>query len=420
MSTSLLVLSALLGAAPAVPRVFSAAGALEQVRTAFERRGRVAPVEDDTLGAAATLLARRALAEGVDPAASVASISDAVSRSGGFLPNPHAWILRANRPEALRDALARKKDLAAYPATRVGAGWAESGGRYALALLMVERKAVLDPFPHHLPRTGLSQTLSGKLLPPLSAPELFVTRPNGEVERPTVQRVGDDGFSTPLHFGAPGHYAVEVVGHGPAGPEVAALFSVWVGEAPPVARAPERISDSEPAPEDASAPRILARIDRLRASAGLPPLTDDPALDALARAYSARMAHEHFMAHVDPSGETLSDRLRRAGYAFETAGENLASAPSARAAESSLERSPGHRANLLEPRFDRAGVGIAVEHVDGVRQVLITELFARATHRNENALSPATSRSTGKRTSRVTTRTTFGDPTPRNPSTAPD
>lgn len=105
-------------------------------------------------------------------------------------------------------------------------------------------------------------------------------------------------------------------------------------------------------------------LNQARATAGLPALQLDPALSAIARAHSEAMRDRGFFDHRDPTtGKTFTDRLRDGGQAFRTAGENLAmltnAADPAGFAHSNLFASPEHRADMLNPTFDRVGVGVA-------------------------------------------------------------
>lgn len=97
-----------------------------------------------------------------------------------------------------------------------------------------------------------------------------------------------------------------------------------------------------------------------RTSAGLPPLTDDPKLMAMAREQAQLMARRNQISHsVD--GQSFSLRLEKSGYAFSAAGENIAEGQrDAAEAVSDWMHSPGHRANLLSREFTQIGTAVAV------------------------------------------------------------
>lgn len=174
--------------------------------------------------------------------------------------------------------------------------------------------------------------------------------------------------------------------------------------------------------------RIHQRTNEVRQSRGWLPLALDPDLERVARYHSQRMAHVGRIFHKAPDGETLSDRLEKQGYdilskargqsfchncgadlrAFTApnycgecgvemlaverspgvSGENVAviryTAPKQELpseyeiAVSVVDRwlnSPGHRENLLDDRFEREAIGIALTEQSGT-QLYITQHFS--------------------------------------------
>ena len=110
----------------------------------------------------------------------------------------------------------------------------------------------------------------------------------------------------------------------------------------------------------------LARWDNGR----LPPLKHEPLLDASSEAHSQAMAQRHFVAHCDlDTRSTFSSRMSAAGYAWNSAAENIAWGYSTPAAViAGWMGSAGHRANILGNRRE-LGVGYAGDPQDaaGVR-----------------------------------------------------
>jgi uncharacterized protein YkwD len=106
--------------------------------------------------------------------------------------------------------------------------------------------------------------------------------------------------------------------------------------------------------------RMLARVNAVRATNGLPRLRIDPRLTRAARMQAEDMAKHGFLSHQGSNGSTLGERARATGYRFRSVAENLAAgsvAPERVVAD--WERSAGHRRNLLSPGFDDAGIGHA-------------------------------------------------------------
>ncbi len=118
----------------------------------------------------------------------------------------------------------------------------------------------------------------------------------------------------------------------------------------------------------AGAAELLERMNGARIVAGAGPLLRDPALDAVAKRRAEDLLALNYFGHYGPGGESAFTELRSRGIRYHIAGENLArnnhsDAETAVVAFESLMASPGHRANILEPRYHRAGVA-AVPHGD--------------------------------------------------------
>jgi len=122
-----------------------------------------------------------------------------------------------------------------------------------------------------------------------------------------------------------------------------------------------------------------------RRAHGLPELTFDPTLANVAREHSVDMAQNDFFSHTNLKGEDPTDRARRHGLTVikRTGGgiymvgiaENIGMMPKgnliemgyganepdglATAQVQSWLNSSGHRANILNPRFEKLGVGVA-------------------------------------------------------------
>ena len=134
---------------------------------------------------------------------------------------------------------------------------------------------------------------------------------------------------------------------------------------------------------------LVAAINNERTQRGLASLTEDPLLDVTARIHSREMCSLSYFDHHSPTAgsRTPMDRYLAGLRAWgedkpESAliGENIfyASATdsvyNASYAHMSLMNSPGHRANILEPRFTKIGVGL---YRDSQNRFWVTETFLR-------------------------------------------
>lgn len=110
--------------------------------------------------------------------------------------------------------------------------------------------------------------------------------------------------------------------------------------------------------------QLLQLTNAARAAAGVEPaLTEDPRLTDVARDHSRAMRDQGFFGHVGPDGRTLRQRLEDAGIDYNRAAENLAQvtnvADPSSFAHDLLIDSERHRANILDPRFELVGIGVA-------------------------------------------------------------
>ena len=114
----------------------------------------------------------------------------------------------------------------------------------------------------------------------------------------------------------------------------------------------------EPSVDEASEQAMLTLVNRERTSRGLQPLALEISVRAVARAHSLDMFVRGYFSHNNPDGEDPCDRLTRGGVEWRVCGENLALAPDVELAHQGLMNSPGHRANILDPRFNKIGIGV--------------------------------------------------------------
>jgi uncharacterized protein YkwD len=94
--------------------------------------------------------------------------------------------------------------------------------------------------------------------------------------------------------------------------------------------------------------------------AAAPPLGASRKLDEAASGHARSMARKNYFDHRGRDGGQPRDRVIRTGYQFRLTGENIALGPeSAEEVVAGWLASPGHCANIMEPRFQEIGVGLA-------------------------------------------------------------
>lgn len=152
--------------------------------------------------------------------------------------------------------------------------------------------------------------------------------------------------------------------------------------AAPTATKPIAVSTAQPSTGDdyttASAQAqeeiLLNLLNQERISRGLTPLTLDPALTRLARIKSNDMKANHYFAHESPTHGRVKDMLTRFGYAYVSAGENIAHHATAQKSHAAFMSSAAHRQNILNSAWKKVGIGVVY---DSQGYVYVTQIFVR-------------------------------------------
>ncbi len=127
-------------------------------------------------------------------------------------------------------------------------------------------------------------------------------------------------------------------------------------------------ADSRPgqAPASELASATVCLINAERAARGLTPVRESDVLETGASRYAGEMVAQRFFSHTDRSGGNVATRMDviPAASAFEEFGENLGwgsfDMTTPRSMVQGWMESPTHRENVLYPRFDELGIGIAL------------------------------------------------------------
>ena len=114
---------------------------------------------------------------------------------------------------------------------------------------------------------------------------------------------------------------------------------------------------------------VLGLVNEARASArrcggkrlaAVPPLARSALLDGIAVAHARDMAARGRMSHAGADGSTPGERATRAGYRWQTIGENVAFGQStAEQVVAGWLKSPHHCENIMDPDFTEMGIGVA-------------------------------------------------------------
>ena len=350
-------------------------GIVDDARATARRAGRPLPVDDPRLDWAMTDLARHLRGDEL-PALEAAAFL--FSHYGLVEPSPHFFFARASGgADAEIRARAREEFAAALHAGavgRIGVGIDRAGSElHVVAGFQETPLALRSPISRQV-RSGGRARVAARIDAAYRDPALVITSPDGRVEEAPPARGRD--LSGELRCAADGRYQIEIVATGAAGPTVLANFPVYCGVSPPLVWQ-GGVGMHQGSVDPVVAEReIVALVNRDRARAGLPPVTLDARLAAIARAHCQDMVDHAFIGHLSPRTGTAMDRVRRAGLRPDLVFENVGRAYNPDEAESGFLGSPGHRANLLDPRARRIGVGVVFgPEVTGTRPLFVTQLF---------------------------------------------
>ena len=122
---------------------------------------------------------------------------------------------------------------------------------------------------------------------------------------------------------------------------------------------------------------MLAQVNAARKRAGLKPLRLSSVLAKAAQRHAEDMLSRGYFAHRSPSGTTVRERSKAAGYDWRAVGENIAfGQTSVNEVVTTWLESPGHRKNILSPNFSELGLGLAMGRgQDGKYQVYWVQNF---------------------------------------------
>ena len=124
----------------------------------------------------------------------------------------------------------------------------------------------------------------------------------------------------------------------------------------PTAAEPQNL-DASPAYDTQAEQRLLELTNQERQKAGAPALQPDPGLTEAARQHAVLIASKGELSHQFPGEPPLMKRLSKASPHLNDAGENVAFDSDVDQAHQGLMHSPGHRGNILNPKFNVVGLG---------------------------------------------------------------
>jgi uncharacterized protein YkwD len=329
---------------------------------------------DAALSRVAERFARRQ-SEGSAPL-DVSEISFALRAEGSPYVWPRAWTLEGGdlqSPAAVERMRGWLDGFDDGGERRCGVARASARERSVLAAVAVDVLADLEPLPVRV-RAGAWVDVNASVLVPASDAKVIVLGPSGA---PFAIPTSFDGRHAQARFHADraGAFLIQLLASVAGGPRPVLEATVYADVSPPTSFFGDRAPGEPKAPLAAGADTSQALLDMLnqaRATEQSPELVRDATLDGVAEGHARAMRRLKRIAHDAGDGDPRS-RVEGSGLGVLAAGENVAHALDVTRAHRALWASPSHRENLLEPRFDHVGIGIATDP-DG--SIWVCEVFA--------------------------------------------
>ncbi len=323
------------------------------------RAGRVLRADRALTEAAGAIAGRIAASEG-HRAPTARSVQSLAWAAGCPDPQPALSLVTANGDipsGVVADAVARDAAGAGEP-SRVGVGLARaSDGTRVVAVLLSQRRVLLDGEVPRRASVGSRLQLRGQLAAGFASPELAVTDPTGRTERFGLGE--GPTFVGQIPLVTRGAWQVELLAAGQGGTTVAANFPLFV-EVEPTTAEDEAGTRANEQPGQVS-DRLFALINEARAARGRPALQRMVSLSNVALAHSEDMARSGYFAHNNQAGRTPGDRVVSAGIQSGLVLENIARGASSDEVHRGLMDSPGHRANIENERVTHVGIGVTID-----------------------------------------------------------
>src|SRR5260370_9394070 len=109
-----------------------------------------------------------------------------------------------------------------------------------------------------------------------------------------------------------------------------------------------------PSPEQ----ELFKLLNMERENARLEKLQWDDKVAQAAQAHAQKLAANHALSHQFPDEQQLEERVGVTGARFSAVAENVAVAETVEEAHLALMNSPGHRDNIMNPRYNAVGIAV--------------------------------------------------------------
>ncbi|MFA5131123.1 MAG: CAP domain-containing protein [Patescibacteria group bacterium] len=139
---------------------------------------------------------------------------------------------------------------------------------------------------------------------------------------------------------------------------------------------------------ETTAAQILSLTNESRIANDVSPLNSNAILNQAAQSKAEDMLINDYFSHTSPDGRMPWNFVNRNSYAYTLVGENLAlNFLGADDAHAALMASPGHKKNILNPKYTDLGLAVVNGKINGEETNILVEIFGA---KNETPLLAAT------------------------------
>lgn len=140
---------------------------------------------------------------------------------------------------------------------------------------------------------------------------------------------------------------------------------------------PKYVDSYRTAGEEQQQNDILTIVNKERAKVGANPLVLDDTLSKTAIIRSTDMVTYKYFSHTSPNTGAFNTLVLQMNYSYWGLGENIAAGGGSGAAYMSMwMNSTGHRNNILNPNYNRIGIGVVKNTTGGFYSSVATQVFA--------------------------------------------
>ncbi len=127
---------------------------------------------------------------------------------------------------------------------------------------------------------------------------------------------------------------------------------------------------------DITVQKLFSLTNEERAKASLPPLTENVELSQAAEKKAAYMFQKDYWSHFAPDGTSPWDFIKKSGYQYEFAGENLAkNFLFSKNVIDAWMNSPTHRENIVRKEYTEVGYAVVNGMLNGEETTLVVQMF---------------------------------------------